>query len=427
MTAKKTDLAAWLRESRARTLDLVRDLTDDELMARPLDTVNPFLWEIGHVAWFHEKWLLRVGAGLPPVRDDADRLYDSSAVAHDTRWDLPLPSRAETFGYMQAVLDRILDRFDAGAVTDEDAYHCAYTVHHEDMHAEAFTYTRQTLGHRAPAIRVDEAPLGGGALAGDASVPGGTFSLGATPDAPFVFDNEKWSHPVALAPFRIARAPVTNAEFRDFVDDRGYDRRELWSDEGWAWRESAGAEHPLYWRREPDGRWGRRHFDRWIPLGDAHPVIHVSWFEADAWCRWAGRRLPAEGEWEAAASGGPGGRKPDFPWGDEPAGSDRANLDWRGMGTAEVGACAAGDGSTGCRQMIGNVWEWTATDFGPYPGFVPDFYAEYSAPWFGDRKVLRGGCWATRSRLIRNTWRNYFTPDRRDIFAGFRTCARERA
>jgi iron(II)-dependent oxidoreductase len=178
------------------------------------------------------------------------------------------------------------------------------------------------------------------------------------------------------------------------------------------------------------GRWLRRHFDQWVPLEDRLPVIHINWYEAEAYCSWASRRLPTEAEWEMAASCEPSsGNRPIanpkrvFPWGDESPTPDRANLDWFAMGCIEVDALPSGDSAFGCRQMIGNTWEWTSTNFGPYPGFEPGPYKEYSAPWFGDHKVLRGGCWATRSGMIRNAYRNFYTPDRRDVWAGFRTCA----
>ncbi|HEX9147305.1 MAG TPA: SUMF1/EgtB/PvdO family nonheme iron enzyme, partial [Candidatus Binatia bacterium] len=190
-------------------------------------------------------------------------------------------------------------------------------------------------------------------------------------------------------------------------------------------------EHPVYWRRNPDGSWQERIFDRYDVLRENYPVVHVSWFEAEAYCNWAGRRLPTEVEWEAAASGEPAEgnhslsrRRRHFPWGDQSPDQDSANLDWRAGGTVDVNAHAAGDSAFGCRQMVGNVWEWTADDFLPYPGFTTDPYKEYSKPWFGTHKVLRGGCWATSSLLIRNTWRNFYTPDRRDVWAGFRTCAK---
>lgn len=425
------ELAHALMDARSRTLALVADLSDAQLMGPRLRIVNPLLWEIGHVTWFQEKWVLRRD-NTPSIRGDADALYDSMAIPHDIRWDLPLPSRAETLAYMQRVLDRILERLKAIPPDQDEAYFYQLALFHEDMHDEAFTYTRQTLGYPRPSFAAvpEEAQTGEGPLPGDAEIQGGTFLLGGTLDLPFVFDNEKWAHPVEIQPFRIARAPVTNGEFASFVEDRGYFRSELWSEEGWRWREQVGAEHPVYWQRVAGGGWTRRCYDAILPLGEHEPIIHVNWYEAEAYCRWAGRRLPAEAEWEVAASAtpAPSGRalarhKRIYPWGDQPPSPSRANLDGQAGGCIDVGALPGSDSPFGCRQMIGNVWEWTGTTFGPYPGFIADPYKEYSQPWFGTHKVLRGGCWVTRSRMIRNTWRNFYTPDRRDVLAGFRTCA----
>jgi iron(II)-dependent oxidoreductase len=255
------------------------------------------------------------------------------------------------------------------------------------------------------------------------------LGAGDTRDLPFFFDNEKWAHPVEVTPFMMARAPVTNAEFARFVDDGGYGRREVWSDEGWAWRDSVSTEHPIYWSKGEDG-WNHRRFDKVEPLPPHQPIIHVNWYEADAYCRWAGRRLPTEAEWELAASAEPTAdgstitaRKRLYPWGDERPTPRHANLDARLLGPVDVAAFPEGDSAFGVRQMIGNTWEWCSDAFGPYPGFVRDPYKDYSEPWFGDHKAMRGGCWATRGRMLRITWRNFGTPDRRDIFAGFRTCA----
>jgi iron(II)-dependent oxidoreductase len=440
-------LAGWVCDARQRTCDLVADLTDSQMLGPRLAIVNPLLWEIGHVAWFQEKWVLRHAANRSPIRPDADALYDSAAVPHDTRWDLPLPGREVTLRYLREVRDRVVERLHRGEPAQEDVYFTLLSVFHEDMHTEAFTYTRQTLGYRAPQLAASNQDVEGGPLPGDADIPGGTFRLGANPPHPtlsptlggegrvrgdesFVFDNEKWAHPVEVHPFAIARAPVTQAEFAAFVEGDGYRRRRFWSEEGWRWREQANARHPVYWQREAAGRWLRRDFDRWVPLEPHRPVLHVNWFEAEAYCRWANRRLPTEAEWEVAAAAepngsgdGPAGHKRRFPWGSELPAPHHANLDWRALGCVDVGALPEGDSAFGCRQMIGNVWEWTGSDFLPYPGFVPDPYKEYSAPWFGTHKVLRGGCWATRSRLLRNTWRNFYRPDRRDVWAGFRTCA----
>jgi iron(II)-dependent oxidoreductase len=422
------ELSAWVRDARRRTRGLVTDLDARQLLGPRLAIVNPPLWEIGHVAWFQERWVLRHAAGQPALRADADGLWDSSAIAHDRRWDLPLPGLSETIDYMSEVESRV-QRLMGADPRPEVRYFAEYTVYHEDMHGEALAYTRQTLGYPAPHVDRDQRRPGtaGGATAGpwpgDVEVPGGAFVLGAAEDGTFVFDNEKWAHAVRLAPFRIARAPVTAREFAAFVEDGGYAREDLWSGEGWRWRQDTGAAHPVYWRRA-EGGWERRDFDRWVPLEPDHPVLHVSWYEAEAWCAWAGRRLPTEAEWEMAASASSGGERRRFPWGEAAPTPARANLEGQAGGLLDVAALPDGDSDWGCRQMMGNVWEWTASDFGPYPGFVPDAYRDYSEPWFGTHKVLRGGCWVTRARLLRNTWRNFYTPDRRDVWAGFRTCAR---
>jgi iron(II)-dependent oxidoreductase len=441
-------LMHWVRAARGRTFALVADLSDEQLLGPRLPIVNPLLWEIGHIAWFQEKWVLRHAGKHLPIRGDADALYDSAAVPHDVRWELPLPSRAETLHYLREVRDRVLEQIEKP--TDDLRYFVQLSVFHEDMHGEAFLYSRQTLGYPAPPWGAGapsaerEAPRGscaprsalgapathGDSYPGDVAVPGGSFFVGATDLEPFVFDNEKWAHPERVEPFRIARAAVTQAEFAAFVEEGGYSRRDLWSADGWRWREHADARNPVYWRRVGKG-WERRHFDHWIPLEPHRPVLHVNWYEADAYCRWARRRLPTEAEWEVASAAEPadngksfGPRKRRFPWGDDFPTPRHANLDGSALGCIDVGALPEGDSAFGCRQMIGNVWEWTASDFLPYPGFVVDPYKEYSQPWFGTHKVLRGGCWATQARLLRNTWRNFYTPDRRDVWAGFRTCAR---
>jgi iron(II)-dependent oxidoreductase len=425
-------LLEYLADARARTLELVHGLDASQLMGPRLDIVNPLLWEIGHVGWFHEYFALRRLDGGPPRLPDADALYNSSTVPHDARWELPLPTLQGTLDYMARVQDAMVQRLGRDDATEDETALYLLTIYHEDMHDEAFTYTRQTLGYPVPEFAAAREGTPGvmdaGPLPGDVDVPGGILQLGSPPKTPFVFDNEKWAHAVEVPPYRIARAPVTNAEFLGFVTEGGYRRREFWSDEGWRWREAAQAEGPLYWTRQADG-WMQRYFDRTEPLRPHQPVIHVNWYEAEAWCRWAGRRLPTEAEWEAAAAteptptGGLATRKRRYPWGDEAPASHHANLDGRVIGVVDVAAFAAGDSAWGCRQMIGNVWEWTATTFEPYPGFSPDAYEDYSAPWFGSRKVLRGGAWATRGRMISNTYRNFFTPDRRDVLAGFRTCA----
>jgi iron(II)-dependent oxidoreductase len=422
-------IADQLEDAHQRTMALIDGLSREQLMGPLLATVNPLLWEIGHAAYFYEFWVLRQHLNRAPVRDDADRLYDSITIAHDDRWDLPLPELQQTLAYIEAVEDRVRASLAAGDDEKRD-YLAQYAVFHHDMHNEAYTYTRQTLNYPEPDIgRAGHGILDAGGLRGDVSIPGGTFMLGASQEDGFVFDNEKWAHRVEIAPFRIARAAVSNGDYLKFVQADGYGKREYWDEQGWQWRQQAGLEHPVYWRQGADG-WETRRFDRWQALPMNAALIHVSWHEAQAFCRWAGRRLPTEAEWEVAAAAEPAAdgqslaaRKRRFPWGDDPPRADQANLDGYALGSVDVGAHAAGDSAFGCRQMIGNVWEWTHDTFAPYPGFVPDMYQDYSQPLFGITKVLRGGAWTTRARMIRNTWRTYYGPDRNDVFAGFRTCA----
>jgi iron(II)-dependent oxidoreductase len=447
-----------MKSARQRTLELVQGLSAEQLIGPKLPTVNPLQWEIGHVGWFHEYFILRRIYGYEPLLARGDALYDSIAIAHDKRWDLPIYTLEETLDYLERVQARLIDRLDGGPASVEDSFIYQFTTFHEDMHDEAFLWSRQTLGYPPPVFRHDGAdrpdppdgpdgpdgprePAGPGVgpdagrdvgpstgpLAGDAEIPGGRFLLGSPPDAPFLFDNEKWAHEVRVAPFRMALAPVTNSEYLAFVEDGGYARREYWDTAGWAWHERIDALHPVYWRRDAAGRWQLRQFEIWRALPPHQPVVHVCWHEANAYCQWAGRRLPTEAEWEFAASMRPGanGRlvKARYPWGDERPQARHANLDGFALDCVDVGSHPEGDNAFGVRQLFGNVWEWTQDTFDAYPGFSPDAYKEYSEPLFGTTKVLRGGAWTTRGRMITSTYRNFFGADRRDVFAGFRTCA----
>lgn len=435
-TLPSAELVRVVQDARERTLTLVVDLDEAQFEVPLLALINPFRWELGHVTFFYEAFVLQMLGYTAPLLAGAEDLYDSFKVDHDDRWTLPLPSLAQTREYMQRVGDALVERLQGHEPDAAETYLYLLSVLHEDMHGEAFTYMRQTLSYPAPplgSLRADALPaaLGGGPLPGDVDIPGGTFYLGATPEQPFVFDNEKWAHSVEVAPFRMARAPVTNAEFAAFVADGSYQRRDWWSSQGWVWRTRANAQHPLYWQRHGQ-QWLRQHFDTLVPLEPHAPVVHVTWYEAEAYCNWAGRRLPTEAEWELAASAEPTadgtaitGHKRRYPWGDALPTLEHANLDARFLGCVDVGAFPAGDSAFGCRQMAGNIWEWTESAFYPFPGYLVDYpYREYSAPWFGYRKVLKGGAWATRARLAYNTYRNFFPPARHDVFAGFRTCAR---
>jgi len=423
-------LSATLRDARAVELELLAGLTDAEMLGPRGHFIEPPLWEMGHVGWFQESWILRHLDGADSLLPGSDGIYDAFHVSYTRRWDHAYPSREATLAYITDVLRRSVARLDGREPTAAETYFYTLVAQHEDMHAENLTLILQTHGYQRPKLsRYDPTwaspEVDTAYRPRDVGVPGGPFCVGAARDEPFVFDNEKWAHPVEVEPFRIASTPVTNAEFQAFVDDGGYRRRPCWSRRGWDWRRRDGAEHPLFWARDSDGRWRERRFDALVPLEAWHPVVHVNWYEAEAFCRWAGRRLPTEAEWEMAATLDPvTGEKRRFPWGDEAPAPDRASLDYRAGGTIDVRALPCGDSPVGCRQMIGNVWEWVEDTFEPYPGFVCDPYAEYSAPYFGEKKVLRGGGWTTRSRLIRATWRNFYKRQRRNVLAGFRTVAR---
>ncbi len=415
-TPTNETLREWVVNAHGRSFALIEDLSDAQCMVPRSPILTPFVWELAHTAWFSEHWVLRHARRQPAMYDNGDATYNSAQVPHPTRWDMNQLPRAEVHDYCNRVRDGVLAVLDSD-LSETDRYFVQLAVFHEDMHAEAFTYMRQTIGLPPPAFCAKIAVCGA-ACDGDVRIDGSTFVLGGTPDMPFVFDNEKWGHEVEIAPFSIARACVTQQDFADFIDAGGYGDDRLWSDAGRAWRDESGAEHPIYWRRA-DGGWQRRDFAEWVELEARLPVHHVSWFEAEAFCRWADRRLPTEAEWELAAGGVD---KQRFPWGNDTRAC--ANLDWRDAGVTDVAAFEDSDSAQGCRQMIGNVWEWTATTFEPFPGFVKDPYEDYSAPFFGTRKVLRGGSWASTARMLRATWRNFFEPLRNDVIVGFRTCAR---
>jgi len=427
-------LTDWVCDSHQRTVDLVHDLEEDELFGPLLEIVNPLLWEIGHVAWFLERWVLRHCANQTPWKPHVDEIYNSATIPHDLRWDLPLPRLEETLEYLRNVRTRIVEFLTTTKMDAALSYFTKLSVFHTDMHTEAFTYTRQTLEMSPPRFTAGNfgslsvKPSSERIQKYDVEIPAGVLPLGTDGNVPFYFDNEKWRHPVEIDSFRLSRTVVTQREFAEFVDDNGYLREELWCKDGWNWKTENNVTHPLYWERQSNRRWSRRIFNEWALLEADKAMVHVNWYEATAFCHWKKRRLPTEAEWEWAAiqvAEVSSDSHPRYPWGEEYPCENYANLDWNAGWVVDADTFENGDSEQGCRQMIGNVWEWTNDDFLPFDGFSIDPYKEYSKPWFGDHKVLRGGCWATRSRLIYNQYRNFYKPSRRDIWSGFRTVAVE--
>ena len=397
-------LSLALMDARNHTLQLAgqfqKTLEAVDFRVPQLPGINPPLWELGHIGWFQEWWIGRnmqraLGPRCEPghprlasIEPHADRWWDSTQVPHDTRWTLDLPNVAHCRAYLLDTLESTLDLLAKAGDDDDALYFYRLCLFHEDMHAEALVYTAQTLGLPLDAAMQQAfmpAPL---TVREPLLVPATVWHIGSAPEAGFAFDNERPPHAISVPEFEIDAQPVTWAQFVEFVDDGGYDRPELWHSQGWQWLQTLAA---------GEGRRGPRYVEQIGVASGAvmqtrfgqprrmlgnQSAMHMTWYEADAWCRWAGRRLPAEVEWEVAAHTA---ARRGFRWGD--------------------------------------VWEWTGTTFRPFPGFVPGPYADYSQPWFGSHKVLRGGSMATRARMKSPKYRNFYLPERDDIFCGFRSCA----
>ena len=380
----REELVAWLEESQALSRELTTDLCGEREHGPKLEIVNPARWEIGHVAWFTERWFLRVGLGEAAARPADDPLYDSMVLCHHERWDAPLCRIEDACCFLEDVHERVRERVDDGLAEERLRELLLLALFHQDMHNEAFAYTRQTHGWEATPRLLEgwRAQAGWRGEDPDLEVEGGEVRIGADAEQVFAFDNERDAHLRRIEDFAIAPRPVSQGAFREFLEDEGYAREELWDEEGRRFLLASGAKMPAYWRRDESGAIEVRHFARWFPLEHEQPMLHVSWHEARAYANWAGRRLPTEFEWELAAR-----RHPD-------------------------------------RFFGGRGWEWTQSEFQPYEGFRPGTYQDYSAPWFGTRKVLKGSSWLTPRRMWWPSFRNFYEPFRRDVWCGFRTVAR---
>ncbi|MGL4577093.1 MAG: selenoneine synthase SenA [Burkholderiaceae bacterium] len=380
-------LATALCNARARLKTLVLGLTDSQWNVPLQSGINPIAWEIGHVAWFAHWWTQRgphrvdaagqtVASG-PSLPAAPDELFDSSRIAHPQRWQVALPSRAVVMDLLDAQLAQLLATLAVSKDDDTSLYFYRLSLFHEDMHNEALLWLRAVLGYGVPqglqlpvmehAQRVH-------------TVAAQTVVLGHAPAQPgFAFDNELQGVVVEVDAFEMDVQPVSCGEYLRFVEAGGYDNATYWQGAAGLWRAAASRQHPLRWRKH-NNVWQMQWFDAWITLPEDAPVMHINAYEAQAYCAWAKRRLPSAVEWEAAA------RSRAITWGN-------------------------------------SVWEWTRSDFVPYPGFTPGPYKEYSQPWFGTHRELRGGSFATDARMHHAQYRNFFTPERCDVFAGFRTCA----
>lgn len=423
-------LAAELAEARARTFALISPLSDEDLRRQHDRLMSPIIWDVGHIGNFEDLWGVRSFPGASAAAAGLDPMYDPVVNPRSVRAGLALPTIDEARAQLEEIREHTLALlaaadFTEGSALVRDGYLYNMLLQHEHQHQETILATLQLkLGEPYhPTMR--KAPPAGDPSVGDMiTIGAGDFLMG-TDDRTTAYDNERPRHRVHLDDFRIGAAPVSNGEYMEFVDAGGYRMRELWSDEGWAFISENAIEAPKHWTRDDAGAWITRSMDFVERVNPRRPVVHVCWHEANAYCRWAGHRLPCEAEWEVAASFDPlTGEQRRYPWGDDAPTQGLANLDQHAFLAAEIGAYPAGVSAVGCHQMIGDVWEWTSSDFTGFPGFESFPYDEYSKVFFGsDYKVLRGGSWATRSGAIRNTFRNWDFPIRRQIFSGFRIAA----
>ncbi|MFL5637882.1 MAG: ergothioneine biosynthesis protein EgtB [Gemmatimonadaceae bacterium] len=425
----KQRIADLLTEARARTLLLISGLSDEDLHEQHDPLMSPIIWDVGHIAHFEELWLTKNLDG-PIEFSEMPGLYNPLEHPRSTRGGLALPTLAEMIDRLDEIRSRVLDHLD-GVVLDDrnpllrDGYVYNMVLQHEYQHNETILQTLQLKKgdpYRAP--RSITFPTQSTLTNTMTAFKGGTITIG-TNDRTAAYDNERPQHRVVLPPFLIDRSPVTNGRYLEFITDRGYEREELWSEGGRRWLAESGAFAPKYWTRDGNS-WLTRSMDIVRRVDPTRPVCHVCYYEAEAFAAWDKKRLPTETEWEAAAAWDfSSGEAHDFPWGTSAPDSSVANIDQLAFDTAPVGTYDRNVSPIGCYGMIGDVWEWTSSDFAGYPGFRSFPYREYSEEFFGSAyKVLRGGSWATRTGAIRNTFRNWDYPIRRQIFSGFR-CARD--
>ncbi|HEX2904708.1 MAG TPA: ergothioneine biosynthesis protein EgtB [Jatrophihabitans sp.] len=419
-------IAAELTRARDRTTALTEAVDEHQLVSQHSPLMSPLVWDHAHIGNQEEIWLVRDVGRREGVRTDIDQMYDAFQNARADRPSLPLLSPPQARGYVRQVRDEVLDVLSQAALSERrltrDGFVFGMVVQHEQQHGETMLATHQLRRSGPPltAPAPDAARATG--LPAEVLVPGGSFEMGTSTEA-WSLDNERPAHRVELPAFWIDTVPVSNGDYLAFMDDGGYQQSRYWSEAGWSYRQQAALTAPLFWQRDADGSWWRRSFGVEVPLDPAEPVLHVCQHEAAAYARWAGRRLPTEAEWEKAARWDPTtGRSRRYPWGDGDPTPRHANLGQRHLRPAPVGSYPAGASALGVHQLIGDVWEWTSSTFGSYPGFSVFPYPEYSEVFFGSEYyVLRGGSFGTDRSACRATFRNWDYPIRRQIFAGFRT------
>jgi iron(II)-dependent oxidoreductase len=435
-------LAGELERTRARTLELLDGLTEAEQRAQVSPLMSPFVWDLAHIGNYEELWLLRQIDGRAAIDPRLDDLYNAFEHPRWQRPSLPVLGPTDARDYLARVRNEVLvllERVEADQLDQppddprllHDDFVYGMVLQHEHQHDETMLATHQLRGEHAviPFVASPPTPPDPVAVA-DLSpmrrVDGGPFTMGTSTE-PWAYDNERAAHSVDLPAYLIDTTPVTNRAYLEFIGAGGYDDDRLWHPDGWSWRAEQAINQPQFWRPEGHGAWSVLRFGQRLDLLDHldEPVQHVGWYEADAFARWAGKRLPTEAEWEKAACWHPQRGAQAWPWGDDPPSDEHANLGQRRVGPDPVTAHPQGTSPWGCLAMIGDVWEWTSSSFKAYPDFTAWPYCEYSEVFWGDEyKVLRGGSWAADPVAVRTSFRNWDYPIRRQIFAGFR-CAQD--
>jgi gamma-glutamyl hercynylcysteine S-oxide synthase len=424
----RDEIAAKLVAARIRTSGLTDCIDEPDLVRQHSPLMSPLVWDLAHVANQEELWLLRGVGGREPLHPEIDPLYDAFEHPRAARPTLPLLAPAQARSYASDVRGRVLDLLErvsfAGSRLVDRGFVFGMIAQHEQQHDETMLATHQLRLGKPVLTAPPPGPPPGDALKlpAEVLVPAGPFTMGTSTE-PWALDNERSAHQVDVTAFYLDTTPVTNASYLEFIAAGGYTDPRWWTAAGWEHRQRAGLIAPLFWEQDGARQWLRRRFGITEPVPPAEPVLHVCWYEADAYARWAGRRLPTEQEWEKAARHNPAtGRSMRYPWGDDDPTAAHANLGQRHLQPAAAGSYPAGAAPSGARQLIGDVWEWTSSDFLPYPGFVAWPYKEYSEVFFGpEYKVLRGGAFSADPVVCRSTFRNWDYPIRRQIFAGFRT------
>ncbi|MGY5127091.1 ergothioneine biosynthesis protein EgtB [Streptomyces nigrescens] len=417
--------ASALLAARDRTRLLTTCVEHPDLVAQHSPLMSPLVWDLAHIGNQEEQWLLRTVGGRDALRPDIDSVYDAFEHPRSERPSLPLLAPDEAHGYVAEVRGRVLDILEStplhGGPLLDSGFAFGMIAQHEQQHDETMLITHQLRTGPAVLTAPEPPPASDDILPAEVLVPGGPFTMGTSTE-PWALDNERPAHRRLVPGFLIDTTPVSNGAYQRFIEAGGYEEPRWWAAAGWAQVQEHKLRAPLFWKRD-GGQWLRRRFGVTEPVPPDEPVLHVSWYEADAYARWAGRRLPTEAEWEKAARHDPAtGRARRYPWGDEDPTPAHANLGQRHLQPAPIGSYPDGQSPLGIRQLMGDVWEWTASDFLPYPGFAAFPYREYSQVFFGDEyKVLRGGSFAVGPVACRGTFRNWDLPVRRQIFAGFRT------